>query len=72
MTIRQIVEQRLRKDGFDGLCCDGCGCRVGDLMPCNDPVMSCVPGHIRRGAFDGVRNSWIIVPPQDAAKEATK
>ena len=60
LTIRQIVEERLRKDGFDGLCCEGCGCRVGVLMPCDDPVMECRPGYIRYGAFEGGM-TWIIV-----------
>ncbi len=63
MNIKQIVEERLRKDAYDGLCCDGCGCRVDDLMPCGDPVMECRPGHIRYGTFEGVENTWIIVEP---------
>jgi hypothetical protein len=63
MNIKQIVEERLRKDGFDGLCCDGCGCRLDDLMPCGEPGMDCRPGHIRYGAFEGVENTWIIVEP---------
>lgn len=63
MNIKRIVEERLRKDGYDGLYCDGCGCRVDDLMPCGEPVMECRPGHIRHGTFEGVKNTWIIVEP---------
>ena len=63
MNIKQIVEERLRKDGYDGLCCDGCGCRVDALMPCGEPpVMECRPGHIRHGTFMGGA-TWIIVDP---------
>ena len=71
MTIKKIVEERLRKDGFDGLCCDGCGCRVDDLMPCGEPVMACRPGHIRHGNFESGTN-WIIVKAASAAEGAGK
>jgi hypothetical protein len=60
MNIKQIVEERLLKDGFDGLCCDGCGCRVGDLMPCGEPVLECVPGHLKWRNVDGVGKTWVI------------
>jgi hypothetical protein len=63
MTVKKIVEERLRKDGFDGLCCDGCGCRVDDLMPCGDVVMDCVPGHCKWGTFDGEQTWRIFAPP---------
>jgi hypothetical protein len=61
MNIKQMVEERLRKDGFDGLCCDGCGCRVEDLMPCGAPCMDCKPGHIRYGTFSDKKDTWVIV-----------
>lgn len=60
MTLRQIVEQGLRAGGFDGLCRADCGCRLDDLMPCNEPGIDCVAGHIRYGTFDGVDQGWII------------
>ena len=52
-SIEQIVEDWLRQNGFDGLACPEleCGCRLGDLMPCEYPELrECVAGRIRRGA----------------------
>ena len=63
MNIKQIVEERLRKDGYDGLCCDGCWCRVDDLFPCGcGDGLDCVPGHIKWGTFDG-EQTWRIYAP---------
>ena len=36
MDIRQITEQWLRANGYDGLTTENCGCDVNDLMPCVD------------------------------------
>ena len=60
MTLQQIVADGLRAGGFDGLCRSDCGCRLDDLMPCNEPGIDCVAGHIRYGTFDGVDQGWII------------
>lgn len=65
MTVKQIVEERLRKDGFDGLCgtaCDGCGCLLDDLFPCGQDFSECIPGHARWGTFDGDQ-TWRMFPP---------
>jgi len=43
MNVRQIVIAHLKAGGFDGLCCDGCGCGLDDLMPCETDGMKCVP-----------------------------
>ena len=67
MTVKQIVEERLRKDGFDGLCggraCDGCGCILDDLFPCGQDFSECVPGHAKWGTFDGEQTWRIFAPP---------
>ena len=60
MTLQQIVADGLRAGGFDGLCRGDCGCRLDDLMPCHEPGIDCVAGHIRYGTFDGVDQGWII------------
>jgi len=47
MTAKEIIEQYLRKNGFDGLFVDdwdtfgedGCGCFLEDLCPCNPEWM---------------------------------
>ena len=45
MTVQQIVEEYLKKNGFDGLCGCECGCEIEDLIPCDKSWCSdCVPG----------------------------
>lgn len=43
MNVREIVTAHLKAGGFDGLCCDGCGCGLDSLMPCDGDAMKCVP-----------------------------
>ena len=45
MEIRQIVEQWLRANGYDGLTTVDCGCVVDDLMPCGEYVADCEAGY---------------------------
>lgn len=45
MGIKEIIEQWLIKNGYEGLYRDDCGCEVGDLMPCNEPSINCTAGH---------------------------
>jgi hypothetical protein len=42
MNVREIVIAHLNAGGFDGLCCDGCGCGMDDLIPCDGDAMKCV------------------------------
>ena len=35
MTVEEIVKDYLGKNGYDGLCREGCGCRLDDFMPCS-------------------------------------
>ena len=73
MTIKEIVEQHLKDNGFDGLYSDdvcfgqdGCGCRLGDLFPC-DPawcdITQCKPG-VSLENFDGCK---VIGPREEEA-----
>ena len=34
MTVKEIVREWLKSNGYSGLCNDECGCEVDDLMPC--------------------------------------
>ena len=43
--VEDIVINYLKDNGFDGLCTDGCGCVVNDLVPCGGPFESCKPGY---------------------------
>ena len=73
MTLQQIVADGLRAGGFDGLCRGDCGCRLDDLMPCHEPGIDCVAGHIRYGTFDGVDQGWIIAPgPEPTNRESRR
>lgn len=39
------LADKLQADGYDGLCCDDCGCGVDDLIPCCDFVAYCRPAY---------------------------
>jgi hypothetical protein len=45
MTCEKIIKRFLIDNGYDGLCNDGCGCEIDDLMPCEDPVGDCVAAY---------------------------
>ena len=49
MTIKEIITAHLKKIGAAGLCRDGCGCRLPNLMPCAGNMEDdCVPA-VERG-----------------------
>ena len=45
MRVIDIVEEYLCNHWYDGLCSEGCGCKIGDLMPCGEDASKCVPGY---------------------------
>ncbi len=46
--IAGLVGDALEARGLDGLCnSDGCGCHLGDLMPCDDPGPDCTGGTVK-------------------------
>lgn len=49
-SIHDIVQQYLKRNGYEGLCGDECGCSIDDLFPCsglNMPgdVINCQAGY---------------------------
>lgn len=61
LNCEQIVEQYLRRHGYDGLACEeqACCCSLGGLMPCNCcDLTGCLPGHIVMP--DGADDAWRI------------
>jgi len=34
MTVEEIIKEYLTTNGYDGLCCEDCGCGIDDLAPC--------------------------------------
>lgn len=45
-NVRSILEEWLKANGFDGLYSDDCGCEIGDLAPCDEPMTACEPGYL--------------------------
>lgn len=46
ITVREILNEYLKKHGYDGLSGRECGCRLDDLMPCYEPSPDCEPGYL--------------------------
>ena len=42
-TVKAIVEQYLKANGYDGLASDYCGCQLDDLAPCDNDFSHCRP-----------------------------
>ncbi|GAH92514.1 unnamed protein product [marine sediment metagenome] len=57
----QIIDKYLRKNGFDGLYNDECGCELDDLAPCESMPNECKPGY-KTKTPDGDEEEWIITP----------
>lgn len=51
MNVIELLESWLISTGYDGLCNPdaGCGCRIGNLMPCYSFCGHCQPGHLHPG-----------------------
>lgn len=43
IDVYDIVAEWLKANCYDGICGDGCGCPVDDLMPCDGPCSTCRP-----------------------------
>lgn len=48
MDLQMITEKYLKENGFDGLVSPRheCACKIGELMPCDTPNPTCVPGYL--------------------------
>ncbi len=45
-SVKDIVIEYLKKNGYDGLCNDNqCGCKLDHFMPCDGDVIACVPAY---------------------------
>jgi hypothetical protein len=42
ITVKDILIERLKQLGADGLYCDHCGCGLDDLAPCGAAQLGCV------------------------------
>ena len=48
MNCKDIIIEKLKAMGADGLCTDGCGCGIDDLGTCGYSCMTCVPAKKRK------------------------
>lgn len=46
-TVKEILTEYLKANGFDGLYIDDCGCTVDDIAPCGHIDNNCTPGYLR-------------------------
>ena len=58
MNAEEIIIEYLKKNGFDGLWVDECGCEIDDLMPCGSYSGYCKPGKKTTNAY----GEWMIGP----------
>jgi len=83
MNVKEIVENYLKREGFDGLVFQDipCGCLVGDLYGCGNEIpLDCEPGHkhdVDPADNDGAE--WLVYPgkcgpdcPRNLNKERLK
>jgi len=48
MDVEKIIKKYLIDNGFDGLQdSDRCGCKIDDLMPCEEVSPDCTPGYLQ-------------------------
>ena len=57
MTVKEIIKEYLEKNGYDGLCREGCGCGLEDFMPCGmfaleNTVVGCKPAYKHKCKID--------------------
>lgn len=66
MNVRQIIEEYLKANGYDGLYNDvgECGCEIGDLFTCGFTEYTCEPAHKEKPDPDGEFGDaeWVMVP----------
>jgi len=72
MTVKEIVEEYLDENGYDGLYSDdscfgedACGCRSDDLFPCDDMENWGNPARCKPGYKKLIDGDWIIGPGED-------
>jgi hypothetical protein len=45
MNVREIIIKYLTENGFDGLCCEDCGCSKDQIVLCEQFCMDCQPAY---------------------------
>jgi len=73
VTVKEIVAEYLKQNGFDGLCHSEteCGCELADLAPCDCFWPECKPGYKRPPRADLEEDTdaeWVIGPQKPERK----
>lgn len=45
-TLKHVIEEYGKRNGFDGVCCPGCGCAWGDFPVCGDICTNATFGYL--------------------------
>lgn len=61
MTIREMIEDQMKKMGYSVLVGPECCCALPDLMPCNSPSLACQAGREEKNE-DGTIDVFVGVP----------
>ncbi len=73
MNVKEIIQDYLRKNGYDGLCCpeDPCGCSIDDLMPCEESciLIVCKPAYKHPCKGEACTNKCDGYDPDDPEQE---
>ena len=65
MDVYGIIKKYLKDNGYDGLCCEDCGCLIDSLVLCENDFSQCVPGYKREPVLGDPElnyTSWIVTP----------
>lgn len=70
MTVKEIVEEWLKANGYDGLIWglnpdEACGCQIGDLMICESRCDGCQPAY--RGPDPSGDADWLMYASKEEA-----
>jgi hypothetical protein len=65
MNAIQIVEGFLKTYGFDGLYCEFCSCKIGDLMPCGSAGAQCEAGYLQECLYPDGSHDWQLGREKD-------
>ena len=69
MDLKKFVELALQEKGFDGLWSNqGCACKIGNLMPCDEPQPECEPGELAEcdGTCEDGKCDFHIIPEKNS------
>ncbi len=70
MFLPEIIATCLKDHGYEGLCCDECGCGIDDLIPCGEyeNLKDCEPAYQVPGCSDscgkGCDFHWSLKKPE--------